>query len=377
MTMAQYTCLALSFLLLAACSSKSTEPDFQAVWPDALFDTATGEGGSDQAPAPDVVQPDGPDVDLPDASPLPGTWAAAQSPVGSSIDLHAVVCAEGQVFIAGDSGNMLHRPAGAAEGKGFVKQTVPTQADLFTVTFADLSYGVTAGMSSTIWHTLDGGTTWEVAGQCGVTVFDIFYALHLHSNTAGFAAGVAADNAGAAYKRYNNASFPDYISWVCPDTTYPGEVFHDVFRIGAKGWIVGATAGKVYYSEDQGYNWNTTSSDTNQILRGLTFAGAQLGVAVGHQGTIVRSQDGAGQVWASVSSPVNADLWDVFFHNDQLGWAVGEGGTILHTSDGGGTWQQQGSGTGARLEGVCFTSATEGWAVGQQGTILYTTSGGS
>jgi photosystem II stability/assembly factor-like uncharacterized protein len=374
--MIRYPWFMLSVLLLAGCYSKSADTDFQAVWPDAIFDAASVDAGSDQAPdqgsASDVVQPDGPDVDL-----GPATWKVAQSPVEGNVDLHAVECSSGHVFIAGDSGTLLHRPAEAGQGAGFVKQTVSTQANLFTVSFADLSYGVTAGMSFQIWETLDRGTTWAPALQCSAYMFDVFYAMHLHSNAAGFGVGVASNNAGGGYKYYNNSGFPNPGSWVCPSTTYPNEVFHDVFRIGAKGWIVGATAGKIYFSEDQGVSWTPIPAGTNQILRGVTFAGAQLGVAVGNQGTIVRSQDGAGQVWAPVSSPVNADLWGVFFFDDQLGWAVGEGGTILHSSDGGGTWQRQSSGTSVRLEGVCFTSASEGWAAGQQGTLLYTTSGGN
>jgi photosystem II stability/assembly factor-like uncharacterized protein len=306
------------------------------------------------------------------ASPLGWTFV----PAAVAEDLHDVACVQGRVFAVGNQGVILHRDPAGVPWPYFLPQTADTSADLYTITFAvspdGLStYGATAGKDFQIWETKNLGVTWGIAPQCHAFIFDAFYGLHLYSLTQGFAAGVAANSAGAGFKYFGGAS------WVCGPTTYPGEIFYDVVRLGSSGWMVGDTGGKIYRTEDDGVTWVAVPAGTGKVVRAVAFSGLGHGVAVGGQGAIVRTQDPKGETWSPVTSPTSADLFGVAFWGSQSGWAVGAWGTILHTADGGRSWIVQPSGTTARLEGVCFTSPTEGFAVGAGGMILRTVTGGT
>ncbi len=71
-------------------------------------------------------------------------------------------------------------------------------------------------------------------------------------------------------------------------------------------------------------------------------AGMRL-VAVGMRGLIVVSDDD-GQHWAQVEAPVRSDLVALCFVTASEGWAVGHDGVVLHTADGAKTWQRQSDG---------------------------------
>jgi len=359
-------------LALGACSDRAATPqDTGPIWPDTFIDAATDSAvkvdvAADQA-APDGGLADAADASTADAGPATG-WTLVKPTFPLTADLHGIACVSGNVYAVGDSGTVIHN--NTTTGKGFSKQSISTTANLHTISFADLTYGVAAGEDPQIWQTQDTGLIWSVANQCSAYIFKTFYALHLYSASEGFGAGEASGNAGAGAKYYAG------YSWVCTSPTYPGEVFYDVFRLKDSGWSVGDTKGKIYTSTDMGLTWTSVSAGTTEVLRGVHFTSAAQGVAVGAKGAIVRSTDGLGKVWGAVTAPTGEELWDVSFHSAQNGWAVGANGTVLQTTDGGKTWTKQASPTSARLEAVCFTSASEGFAVGEKGTILHTTTGG-
>ena len=98
-------------------------------------------------------------------------------------------------------------------------------------------------------------------------------------------------------------------------------------------------------------------------------------IAVGHNGTIIKTSDG-GENWSRVSSGVAEKLLAVGFADGQQGWIVGESGVILHTTNGGVSWGKQISGTSNLLRSISFITTQIGWAVGQNGTVIKTTNNG-
>ena len=72
------------------------------------------------------------------------------------------------------------------------------------------------------------------------------------------------------------------------------------------------------------------------LLMDITRAGDRL-VTVGERGFTLVSDD-AGQSWRAIATPVTRSLTRVAFENDKLGVAVGHGGSIVRTEDGGETW---------------------------------------
>ena len=71
-------------------------------------------------------------------------------------------------------------------------------------------------------------------------------------------------------------------------------------------------------------------------LTDITRAGSRL-ITVGERGFTLVSDDEA-KSWKAVATPVNRTLTSVAFNDDKLGVAVGHGGTLVRTEDGGNSW---------------------------------------
>jgi photosystem II stability/assembly factor-like uncharacterized protein len=74
------------------------------------------------------------------------------------------------------------------------------------------------------------------------------------------------------------------------------------------------------------------------ILIDITRAGDRL-VAVGERGFVLLSDD-AGKTWRARETPVTRTLTGVAFSNAKVGVAVGHGGSFVRTEDGGENWTQ-------------------------------------
>lgn len=99
--------------------------------------------------------------------------------------------------------------------------------------------------------------------------------------------------------------------------------------------------------------------------------------AVGDRGHILLSQDGMN--WQQAQVPVQSLLTSVYFTDADYGWAVGHDATILHSQDGGKTWQIQQflPETDKPLMDVYFFDRQRGMAVGAYGMFFTTNDGGN
>lgn len=114
---------------------------------------------------------------------------------------------------------------------------------------------------------------------------------------------------------------------------------------------------------------------SRSLLTGIVQAGDRL-VAVGSRGHILTSDDGAN--WVQAQVPVDVLLTSLTFADARNGWAVGHDATILHTQDGGSTWSVQRFQPGASaLLDVLFLDAQRGFAIGAYGQFLQTADGGA
>jgi len=100
-------------------------------------------------------------------------------------------------------------------------------------------------------------------------------------------------------------------------------------------------------------------------------------VAVGERGHVVLSTD-HGASWEQARVPTRALLTAVWFHDNRLGWAVGHDETILRTEDGGRTWELLHADPEAErpLLDVWFRDERNGFAIGAYGAFLVTEDGG-
>ncbi len=151
------------------------------------------------------------------------------------------------------------------------------------------------------------------------------------------------------------------------------------FANASDGWAVGA-AGTIVATTNGGTTWTAQTSNTDNTLYGVACANASDAWAVGDDGSgnsFILATTNGGTTWTVQTSNTDDTLNGVAFANANDGWAVGDGGTVLATSNGGTTWTVQTSNTANDLYGVTFVSASDGWAVGNAGTVLATSNGGT
>jgi len=116
---------------------------------------------------------------------------------------------------------------------------------------------------------------------------------------------------------------------------------------------------------------------SKSLLLDISPLGQEKLVAVGEHGHILLSSDGDN--WQQANVPVRATLTSVFFLNDQLGWAVGHDATILHSQDGGLNWQIQQylPALEKPLLDIYFKNEQQGIAVGAYGQVFRSNDGGA
>lgn len=112
----------------------------------------------------------------------------------------------------------------------------------------------------------------------------------------------------------------------------------------------------------------------SSLILDIANVGAGL-VAVGERGHAL-VYDGS---WHQVATPVSSQLTKVFFLNEKRGWAVGHDATILQTQDGGQTWQLQMHSPEIEKPflDVVFLDENNGIAIGAYGLFYRTNDGGA
>jgi uncharacterized protein (TIGR03437 family) len=133
--------------------------------------------------------------------------------------------------------------------------------------------------------------------------------------------------------------------------------------------------GTVLKSTDNGLTWVVFQDKAGLGgIRGVFFTGANTGFVVGGGG-IHYTHDG-GAKWESRFPWSGNPIYGVHFSDVNTGTSVALKG-ILRTQDGGLTWRNQASPT-ASYRGVAFLDALTGWAVGSgiAGSLVKTTTGG-
>ncbi len=89
-------------------------------------------------------------------------------------------------------------------------------------------------------------------------------------------------------------------TWQTPPAELPDAAadfdFHAVAVHGERVWVAGSPGTRVFHSADGGQSWDVSPTGSRVPIRGLAFADARRGVAVGDFGTILTTADG-GRAW--------------------------------------------------------------------------------
>jgi photosystem II stability/assembly factor-like uncharacterized protein len=156
-------------------------------------------------------------------------------------------------------------------------------------------------------------------------------------------------------------------------------------------WIAGKE-GIVFGTTDAGATWTAATTGSNRHLFALQFPTRERGHGAGDFGAMIHTED-AGRTWTAqrVSphvqlpesaldtgvEPGDVNLYDVAYGDPDHAWVVGEFGTVIASTDGGQTWHQERTPVETSLFGAHFTDPRHGWAVGIDAIIVRTIDGGA
>ncbi|HEY8505944.1 MAG TPA: YCF48-related protein, partial [Gemmataceae bacterium] len=295
-------------------------------------------------------------------------------------------------------------------------------APIHALYFVDRNEGWAVGDEGVIWHTFDGGKTWE--RQPSGTRASL-RAVHFLTPYTGYAVGridvpsggsvgvvLATTDGGLKWAQLGLNALPG-LNCVRFFDERTGVVAGDgsdafptgVFRTtdGGRTWTpmrgprCPTWLAADFSDPDNGVlagAWSRLATLRNGMfgaadvdtLGGRSVCGMKLqgkrAVAVGHGGLVMLSPNTAGVRWgfANLGLPPEVlaccDFNAVSTVGDNI-WVVGRPGTVvLHSPDAGKTWEVQRTGQALPLRAVHFASDTEGWAAGELGTILVTRDGG-
>ncbi|MDB5312560.1 MAG: hypothetical protein JWO38_6762 [Gemmataceae bacterium] len=322
--------------------------------------------------------------------------ALAQPPVPfEDAGIHAVQFVDkDEGWAGGDDGVIWHSIDG---GKTWERQKTGTRASLRSVHFQTPYKGWVVGRLESpnggpsvgvMLKTADGGLKWE---EVGLNVLPGLHVVRFFDEKNGVVCGDGSD----AFPSGIFATKDGGVTWrAAPGPRVPSWRAAD-FGYDAAG-IIGGAWSKLGVVELAAVNRGASpdvyrDADTDP-LSGRAIHGVKMGqrigqpegdssFAVGDGGVVLVSRD-RGRRWGSVNlglSPAtlaSCDFKCVAAAGSHV-WVAGRPGSfVLHSPDGGKTWEVQKTNLSAPVNGMQFLDETTGWLVGDLGTIAATADGG-
>jgi photosystem II stability/assembly factor-like uncharacterized protein len=211
--------------------------------------------------------------------------------------------------------------------------------------------GYAGGQSGFVYRTTDGGTNWNFHGTITTTLTDISFPPQPADTgyACGFNGKIYKVHPSGVISMTSNVGTTDLSSITFPTTT--------------EGWACGEQV-VVHYIN----NWITDQTLPFAGYNNIFFIDNNNGWAVGDNGIIIRTIDGMN--WFTQTNPDSNSLFDVFFLNENEGWTVGFNGSILRSSNGGSNWNIEGAGiTNNFLRAVHIPSLNTGYVAGNHKTL--------
>jgi photosystem II stability/assembly factor-like uncharacterized protein len=211
--------------------------------------------------------------------------------------------------------------------------------------------GYAGGQSGFVYRTTDGGTNWNFHGTIVATLTDVSFP---QTADTGYACG----DAGAVYSITTGGTANLNSGY---GTAFAGISSPSINNV----WICGSSS--IYYYN--GVTFTEQPSPTGSFSS-IYFINNQQGWVVGTDGIIANTIN-AGTDWVVQTNPDSNSLFDVFFLDDNEGWTVGVNGTILHSSNGGTNWNVEGAGlTNNFLRAVHTPSISTGYVAGNHKSLF-------
>lgn len=261
------------------------------------------------------------------------------------------------------------------------------------------AYVYAVGIGNLVLRSADGGSTWQQAHRDSSQALAVLWAASFANKRRGWAAGmgsiIATQDGGVSWSaQYSGTTRLRLDDIACSDPQHAWAVGHRYQPTSGSR----PTSAVILATSDGGSNWHAQAAPPLDWLRGVAFADARHGWAVGEEeerlGGVILATDDGGRHWRVQQRYEWTSLWDVTCSDAGHVWVVGGpnqypvstlGPTpppmIVATSDGGATWQTQLSAdakTDSTMSGVDFVDSLHGWAVGGggRGVVLATSDGG-
>lgn len=158
-------------------------------------------------------------------------------------------------------------------------------------------------------------------------------------------------------------------------TTVPEVRFFDIALQDQNIGVAVGENGSIQRTQNGGDTWASIASGVTEDLLSIAFTKENHFIAVGENGKILRSTNG-GLNWTLINSFTSFQLNDLYFLNSNTGFVAANGGKILKTLDGGISWTLLNSSSNKNLNGVVFSSDLIGYAAGEGGLVTKTIDGG-
>lgn len=236
--------------------------------------------------------------------------------------------------------------------------------------------------TTTPYSTSDGGVTWQTTD--------------IPDNTARFTEVEAIPSSIATQAPrisiFSPANTGVPVFWYSTDNglSYnPGQAFpfnsgvSDLEFVNSNDGFASTRGGGIQITSDGGLDWGSTYIEgstplfgPSQSVNALSFPTTTTGYAVGTQGNVAKTTDGAHTFTTQVIGNAgigNPNFLDVYFATPTIGWIVGSANTILQTTDGGMSWHPQTSPypSAATFNKVHFIDSMNGIVVGSLPASVY------
>ena len=283
-------------------------------------------------------------------------------------------------WAVGDRGTIWTTVDGGANWK---LADVPTDANLFAVSFFDENFGLAVGGRvvpatgvgvGVLLRTIDGGTTWGVVETAS---FPILRDVRILDPGTAWVAGDSSE----LYPSGLFVSSDSGLTWMAEGGARRGGWRAVLFDPAQKLGVGVSTDGALQTVSGEKAEKKALPFGARRLDDVVFDATAGTVWAVGESGLATRSVNfGADWARAPGSFPNDAGRYFDFKSVAALGGfvgAVGSPGTLFfYSDDGGATWAASRTGTRTPLRKLFFLDRLNGWAVGDFGTILATKDGG-
>jgi photosystem II stability/assembly factor-like uncharacterized protein len=237
----------------------------------------------------------------------PAARPSIVAPLAAKSLLLDLAAAGDRVYAVGERGHVLYS---TDRGETWTQVLVPGSANLTAVYFSDAKHGWAVGHAEMILRTADGGDRWELAHfepENAQPLLDVWFA----DENRGLAVGAygtvyVTTDGGRVWSQvpFEPAPLPDAeVVDLEEDEMDLGYEFHlnSIARGPGRRLYLGAEAGRLFRSDDDGASWLELPSPYDGSFHGILPLDGDALLAFGLRGNLYRSEDG-GTHWTMIET---------------------------------------------------------------------------